>query len=156
MRWLDGITDSIDMNLGKRQEMVRNREAWIAAVRGGSESQTWLGNWTTATPRTFFSLSSLGSFSVFTWQFYMGFPQENIPGTLSIPPSILTQDQELKGNGTHWSFASCMDSHENEFMLRVHISGWELLFLIQIHMPTTYATSLYIYFTDNSLLNGFP
>ena len=39
MRWLDGITDSTDMNLGKLQEMVRNREAWRAAVHGISKSR---------------------------------------------------------------------------------------------------------------------
>ena len=44
MSWLDGITDAMDMNLGKLQEMVRYREAWRAAVRRVTKSWTQLGD----------------------------------------------------------------------------------------------------------------
>ena len=48
-RWLDGLTDSMDMSLSKLWEMVKNREGWHAAVHRVTKNWTWLNNWTTTT-----------------------------------------------------------------------------------------------------------
>jgi len=132
MRWLDGITDSMDVSLSELRELVMDREAWRAAIHGVAKSRTWLSNWT--------ELAEL-NIPALTSKFY--FPQSFSESARGIQWIISA------GPFTHRDFCCYLVAKSCLILLQLHGPGSMLLWL-------AHQAPLLMGFSRQEYWNGLP